>query len=292
MLLLAIVVSDWPTGVLSDFWAGHAMLTNIVSSLVFVVLGATLVERWLSRQENRRAEIITATALGAMANVPCAYQNALWFLLNGQAVHVDVDFRVTDAEQAVVAGILASHGFDVVAQTDVARGGAVPPEDVARLAVLLQDRQWVLTAHDLLLRTNQTARLILARWAQLMIASKETTRSLRQVTDLIDDIDEIRMSMNPINKHDRLATHADRELFVRRWRAGFVNAAVLYEDFGLTVGWQDFTRWSPELTQPEDRALMEARGLGRRARSATGRVYTTDAPPDLTLPATPEQPTG
>lgn len=283
-LLLVTVGSDWPTGLLTQYWSDHAMLTNIVSSLIFVALGATIVERWSSRQSDKRFSVIESTTYEAVANTPLGIRRALWFLVNGGRVLDDEDFKLTDDEADRLALIFQRHGFSVASEKEVSRGNVSVPSDVARLAALIHDPDWLALAHPLLLRTVHTSRLAVARWAHLLITTRQSANALNDLVAVIEDLRALVTALNPVRTTDVLANDDEREAFVTTWRMCFVNAAIIYEDFMLGARTPGFVRWSPELTQSSDAARLTELNIQRDKRSRrSGAVYSSSQLPSVTL---------
>jgi hypothetical protein len=112
ILLVTVVVTDWPLGLMSEFWAAHSMLTNVVSSLLFLLFGATIVEAWLSREDSRRFRVIQAAAFSSLSNSPLTQRRALWFLVNGGKIMGNADFRISQEEVERLDSIFRSHGFE------------------------------------------------------------------------------------------------------------------------------------------------------------------------------------
>ena len=172
ILLLFLVITDWPLGMLSEFWAEHSMLTNVVSSLLFLLVGATIVETWLSREDYRRFQVIQAAAFSSISNAPLTQRRALWFLVNGGRIQENADFRIKTEESARLDRIYRRYRIDVASEDDVRLGRKSIPDDVQRLRVLAVDREWLALAYEVMLRSLYNSRLIIARWANLLITSE------------------------------------------------------------------------------------------------------------------------
>jgi len=140
-------------------------------------------------------------------------------------------------------------------------------------------------AHSVIRRTLHASRVVVARWAHLLITSKQSARALDEIAAVLSDLDALRILINPNDKTAVMSTNAKREEFVRRWRKAFVNAAVIYEDFEFSARLPGFIRWSPELTQDSDREVMAAAGIEVDKRSpVSGRIYSDLPPISLTVP--------
>lgn len=89
--LLVMLVSDWPLGVLSKFWADHSVLSATLSTVLFVGVGVLAFEAHDARVQADLDESVTAAGMGgivdhvidvevalALASAPLEPDTAVW----------------------------------------------------------------------------------------------------------------------------------------------------------------------------------------------------------------------
>jgi hypothetical protein len=286
ILLITVVVTDWPLGLMSNFWAAHSMLTNVASSLLFLLFGATIVEAWLSREDSRRFRVIQAAAFSSLSNSPLTQRRALWFLVNGGKIMGNADFRVSQEEVERLDSIFRPHGFEEASEDDVRLGRLAIPDDVRRLKILVADRDWLELAYEVCLRSLYNSRLIISRWAHLLITSERASVALEQLALVILDLQELRkLMLSLLSRDDDSLNNSDSERFCKLWRKCFVNSCAAYGDLAQSGMSAELADWDSGmlLLQSDDRAVIQAIVAGRRdkRRFPIGRVYSPNNLPQL-----------
>ncbi|WP_139334983.1 hypothetical protein [Mycobacterium sp. GA-1841] len=66
--LLAMLLTDWPLGVLSEFWADHSVLSAVLSSLLLVGLGFLAFEVHDTRVQSELDDNVTAAGMGGIVD--------------------------------------------------------------------------------------------------------------------------------------------------------------------------------------------------------------------------------
>jgi len=184
-LLVLLAVTDVRMPGVREFWAEHAMLTNLLSSVLFVVLGLTIVNGWLRWREARRVRLVIIVAFASVGRFLLAYRRIMWFLLYGGRFLGDPDFRVTDAQSAALRDVLARHGLSEVDEHVAVQDdeGSAARQMHARLCILAADLDWVLLAHDLLRNTFFRSRIVLSRWASLLVITDVSSAVLQEMAE-------------------------------------------------------------------------------------------------------------
>ncbi|ANY05758.1 hypothetical protein [Pseudonocardia sp. HH130630-07] len=289
-LVLVLVLGDWPSGVLTEFWAEHAMLTNVVSSLLFLLVGATLVEWWIARQDARRYRIIEVTAYGAVARAPLAARRALWGLLNGGTGSGDADFGIREHERTEIEAAFARRGLAPASELEIVHRVAPLPPDVERLAVLIGDERWRRTALTVIRRAIDSARVITARWAQVMLSAQRSAETLGAIGVVIEDLRRVRRILHELSGPGADPADVDRiRAAAIAWRTAFVHAADAYEHIADAAHPDTHENWTELLIQPADLRVLRVRDGTRESWSP---VYGPDRPPavDLAFLEPPEDP--
>lgn len=283
IFLLFLVITDWPLGLLSEFWAEHSMLTNVVSSMLFLLMGATIVEAWLSREDSRRFQVIQAAAFSSLSNAPITQRRALWFLVNGGHIQGNADFRITPDEAARLERIYQRHGLRAASEEDVRLGRMPIPDDVQRLRELATDREWLELAYEIILRSLYNSRLIIARWAHLLITSEEASYALQQMSIVILDMQELRKKILSILSIPTARDSNEAVALIRLWRKCFVNSCAAYGDLAQSGMSADLADWDTGmlLLQPADRELIVSKARRNGRRFPIGRVYTAEQMPAI-----------
>jgi hypothetical protein len=66
LVLLAMLLSDWPSAVLSEFWADHSVLSAVLSTLLLVGVGFLAFEAHDARIQSELDESVTAAGMGGI----------------------------------------------------------------------------------------------------------------------------------------------------------------------------------------------------------------------------------
>jgi hypothetical protein len=276
LLLVSLALTDWQADGIRRFWAEHAMLTNLLSSAVFVVVGFTFVDRWLKRREARRLRLVIAVAFASVGRFLLAYRRVMWFLLYGGEFLGDPDFRVTDAQVAALRKILFRHGLsevdEHVAVQDDEACSASRMQD--RLQVLAGDLEWVRLAYDLLRDTFFRSRIVLSRWASLLVTTEVSSAALQEMAEQAYDLGDLFVQFRDHIRREHPAAFDPAAVpgLVLQWRMVFTNTVALYWRLAHLTG-QQSRPWPTDgrnLLLPIDR---EALDTPRRRGPAPVRPY-------------------
>ncbi len=66
--LLAMILTDWPLGVASEFWADHSVLSSTLSSLLLVFLVFLIYERGAVKRQGELARNLSGAGLGGIVD--------------------------------------------------------------------------------------------------------------------------------------------------------------------------------------------------------------------------------
>jgi hypothetical protein len=281
-LLVLLAVTDVRMPGVREFWAEHAMLTNLLSSVLFVVLGLTIVNGWLRWREARRVRLVIIVAFASVGRFLLAYRRIMWFLLYGGRFLGDPDFRVTDAQAAALRDVLARHGLSEVDEHVAVQDddGSAARQMHARLCILATDLDWVLLAHDLLRNTFFRSRIVLSRWASLLVTTDVSSAALQEMAEQAYDGGDLFVEFRDHIRRDRPKEFGPDDVpdLALRWRMVFTNTVVLYWRLSRLTG-QQSRLWPTDgrnLLLPIDRQLPDAPGNGRtfmRIRATSMRPY-------------------
>ena len=278
------------------------MLTNLVSSALFVLLGLTVVNGWLRGRDARRLRLVVVVAAASVGRFLLAYRRTMWLLLYGGRFLGDPDFEVSDERLATLRAVLARHQLSEIDEHLAVSDddGVAAVQMHARLCVLAADLEWVQLAHDLLRNTFFRSRIVLSRWAPLLVTSDVSSAALWEMAEQVHGGGDLfLMFRNHIHQDRSHRDHSHQEHpagfasedvaeLALRWRMVFTNAVVL--DWRLTaLTGQQARVWPTDgrnLLLPVDRQTLHEPGHRWRARPSVSRPYRS---PD-TLPRWIEPP--
>ena len=273
-LLLISVASDWPLGVLSNFWSSHSLLANLYSSALFVVLGISVVERYLRKRNDRHIALVAAVASDAAGRGPLSQWRTMWFLVNGGEYTADLDFSIAFAKIAGIKRALQRNGLPEVDESEVRSGTASLPDLTARLTILTNDRQWVSLTHDILREFTFRFRALIARWSPLLASTTESANVLLDLAAQAQELTDLFIRLRPIARQGRASlTLEEFAQFNKRWRTALCNAVVLDEALAHFSGQPRFP-WSAGsrlLLAESDRDLV---GIAQRKHSGSVRIHS------------------
>lgn len=229
-IILALSVADWLSGELRTFWMEHTFLTGSLSSTLFLLLGATLVQDWMARRDESRLRIIILVACGALARAPLAQRRMMWFLVNGGALLEDGDFRGDPSLTSQIRNALARNRIPEASENLVINGTLRAPAVERRLEILARDPEWLNAAYSLLRAVSHGFRSVIARWAPLLTGSDRSANILIELAQQSDELTRVQVMLLPIARQqaDLLSDEAVQDL-ARVWGKALANAVALDE---------------------------------------------------------------
>ncbi|MFD3620653.1 hypothetical protein ACFWWT_36565 [Streptomyces sp. NPDC058676] len=274
VVIVGLTVTDWPQGSLRSFWNQHAFLAGSLSSVLFLALGATLVEEWIARRDEARLRLVILVACGALARAPLAQRRVMWFALNGGHFIEDADFRFDGESADRIRAILARHDLAEVTENDAINEVVVPPT-ASRISVLAADPEWAGAAYELLRGCSHGFRAITARWAPLLTGTDTSAAILEEIALQSEQLTQIQVRLLPVAR-GRVREFQPGEIdeLGEVWRREFANSIAL--DEALTQlsgkrgpGWVTDGR---KLLEATDLEALRVRESARERRSM--RLYT------------------
>lgn len=272
-LFLVSAASDWPLGILTNFWSSHSLLTNLYSEALFVLIGISVIEHYLRRRNDRRSALVAAVASDAAGRGPLSQWRTMWFLINGGRYVADLDFPITSTRIDAIKDALRRNGLSEADESEV-RSARIPLPNLAeRLTVLVSDSEWTSLVYEILREFTFRFRVLIARWSPLLASTTESASVLLDLAAQAQELTDLFIRLRPIVIDGRSSlTPDDLNQFIEHWRMALCNAVALDEALAHFSGQADFP-WSAgsRLLLPEtDRELAE--GM-RGKRRGTMRVY-------------------
>lgn len=230
VVIAALTATDWPQGGLRSFWNQHAFLAGSLSSVLFLALGATLVDDWIARRDQARLRLVILVACGALARAPLAQRRVMWFALNGGHFFEDADFRLDHESADRIRAILIRHGLHEIKENDVINGAAVPPGMASRISELVNDPEWAQAAYDLLRECSHGIRSIMARWASLLTGTDKSAAILEDIALQSEQLTQVQVKLLPVAR-GRVMEFQPEEIdeLGELWRKAFANSIALDE---------------------------------------------------------------
>ncbi|GAA2613438.1 hypothetical protein GCM10010304_77620 [Streptomyces roseoviolaceus] len=274
-VIVGLTVTDWPLGGLRSFWNQHSFLAGALSSVLFLALGATLVEEWIARRDEARLRLVKLVACAALARAPLAQRRAMWFALHGGHFIEDADFRLKRETLDRTRAILARQNLAEVKENDVLNEVVEPPDAASRISILASDPEWAQTAYDLLRDCSHGFRVITARWAPLLAGTDASAAILEEIALQPEQLTQVQVKLLPVARGRVSSFHPDEvEELSELWRRKFANSIAL--DEGLTqLSGKRGPSWVTDgrrLLEPADLEVLRAREAMRDTRSM--RLYT------------------
>lgn len=162
----ALVASDWPSGLLTGFWAQHSLLGGVISGLILLAIGSLIVERYINAQEARRWKRISHIAYRDLASSQLLAYRILTVSSVGRYGAVDVQDLPPQDWESDVNRILGRYNL---------RGEGLPRRS---LPLLVQDLEWLSLARRSVLQLLEANRAVLAQWSPVLIQTDDLYRGL------------------------------------------------------------------------------------------------------------------
>jgi hypothetical protein len=228
VLFLISAASDWPLGVLKNFWSSHSLLTNLYSEALFVVIGISVIEHYLHRRNDRRLALVAAVASDAAGRGPLSQWRTMWFLVNGGEYISDLDFPISSARIKGIRNALQRNGFPEVKESEVRAASAPLPDLTERLTLLTTDRQWVSLAYSILREFTFRFRILIARWSPLLASTTESGDVLLDLAAQAQELTDLFIRLRPIAMEGRSSLTPDEFVqLIEHWRMALCNAIAM-----------------------------------------------------------------
>ncbi|MFG2472320.1 hypothetical protein ACGFXB_43775 [Streptomyces canus] len=243
--------------------------------MLYLALGATLVEEWIARRDEARLRLVILVACGALARAPLAQRRVMWFALNGGHFIEDADFQLAPESADRVRAILARHDLAEVKENDAINEVAVPPGTAVRISVLATDPEWAQTAYDLLRGCSHGCRVIMARWAPLLTGTDTSAAILEEIALQSEQLTQVQVLLLRVAR-GRVSEFQPEEIdeLGELWRKEFANSIAL-EGALTQLSGKRGPGWVPDgwnLLEATDLEALRARESVGERRSM--RLYT------------------
>jgi hypothetical protein len=140
---IMLMLLDWPLGYAREEYLNHPLLTGVLSSLIPIVIGATLVKAYIDHRENARWRVASKVAYNSLLRAPLAQRRVMWFLLCGGPIVEDRDFAFEAKYAARITKLLRHNHMKERSEASSFMEGR--PDLEARLARLVTSSSSVVT---------------------------------------------------------------------------------------------------------------------------------------------------
>lgn len=215
---LAIVISDWPLGLSSDFASKHPVTAAVLGDLVIVLLAATVIETYLAHRSRVLRSRVFTVAQDDLAN-QYNLTRRLMLQLPGIECFDDRATRpLTSDASRKLTNLLSSHFAELPYSRDLDNLDA-------RLTQVIGDPEWLAFANVQLQARQVEWRRVLAQWSPAMLPDGVLSEVLLTAASFNRRINYVQV---PIIQFARIqsATLANKLEFVKVWH-DFVDELIL-----------------------------------------------------------------
>lgn len=265
----ALTATDWPTGLLTDFWVDHAMAAGVVSGLVLLGLAVFVVDGWLRERESRSWQRVGRIAFKALGRSVEEVREGMDQLLTGRFPHANGAIFTRPFSDRIEAVLAANPAWTQVDAQDEAGD-----DHAARLGALMSDTAWLQIADEGLKVIRWRHRDRISAWVAPMLTSDQLARTIdrvAQMNELVNDFHDplhallVRRETPRTGRvsNDALAGigFADiHDLAVERWQLALVEAVSIQEDLNRAAGDHGFVNVTGRRRLRDDeRRLLDER---------------------------------
>ncbi|MBA2725626.1 MAG: hypothetical protein H0U53_06520 [Actinobacteria bacterium] len=201
ILVLLFAATDWPLGVLSEFWVNHPLTVSLVSGLVLLGFAVFLVESFAEELEIARRKRIVMMSFRALAQEVKDVRTRLYHFLTGNDPNL-VGVETDQARLVATRSVLKGHPELEACKESEWR---------SRLAILLKDDEWVAVFLNGIRETKRRSWESLARWSPIVL-STSTLQYFDEIASLNYEINELQ----DVIKYGRPATGQGEDDWTKR----------------------------------------------------------------------------
>lgn len=221
----ALAATDWPLGLMAEFWRDHAMLGALVSGLVLFAVGYVIIEAWLARVDEKRWRRVADTGFQDLADVQLRLYRTLTVMAHGREGAIDVhDFEPLAEEGSLVRLQIDAH---VMADGNLL-------DAVSRMS---RNREWCALAYPILRELEREQRDAIARWAPVMIQSDRLCLVLDRVVTVSNHVRALRGDLRGTTRRRSVAGESKaHEMAPDAWRKCLEASFMLRDDLHAARG--------------------------------------------------------
>ena len=189
VITVLLLVSDWPSGWLQDFWLQHPFWTSVWSGFLLILIGILIVDALLRASEERRWQRISVMAFKAVGFAADELRNGMEQLLTGTYSH----FFNPPFEGEMLDRLtrqLAQHASRLAGFANTAHQ--------RRLEMLLHDRDLLWLIEKGVDALKHRHRAMLALWMPLTTTSDEFARIIQQQADLNESVAKLQLAIREL----------------------------------------------------------------------------------------------
>jgi hypothetical protein len=205
----SLAIVDLSVPAVASFFVGHAVFSSVLTSLLFLAIGYTVVDWLLAEHERRRWGRVRSIALVAIGRGALNQRRAMQYSVMLEDLHIDADFEpvaayneVATAVERCLAGnselqsisrneIVANQAGETEAELSKASVGGQVDEYERRLSMLIADPGWRRASYLLLREAAHSMNRLIGRWVPALSASERGMDVLTIMSDQADRLDDL-----------------------------------------------------------------------------------------------------
>ncbi|MGQ0778247.1 MAG: hypothetical protein ACT4NY_28210 [Pseudonocardiales bacterium] len=182
-LTVLVTASDWPTTLLSPFWASYPLATSIFSGLLLFGVAAFVIEALIEERELRRWRGVASIAYMSLGHLVSQMRVGMRFLVTAQLEPLH-EPPLDRPESHQLKEIIANRVDDF---------STTPSDELIK--VLALDIEWLLLARDGFAMLKFRFRERIATWVPAMLAAERLTCVVEQVAAVDYRRDDVETSL-------------------------------------------------------------------------------------------------
>ena len=217
--VIVLIALDLLLQPVATYLAAHAILSGILTSAVFLVIGYWIVDELLRDNERQRWARVKGIGLVALSRGVRIQRRAMAFCVCQQDRFTDADFnpaptRFDDIEGAVV---------------DVVQGAGSSEDYEFRLKACLQLDAWRTPAYLLLRDASHSLSRLIGRWAAVLAASSNGVGVLTLMSGQAAALDDLLRRLRDEFDGSGVIPEPVASQFCSEWMVQQANAVLIYE---------------------------------------------------------------
>ena len=208
-IAVSLAIVDLSVPAVASFFVGHAVFSSVLTSLLFLAIGYTVVDWLLAEHERRRWGRVRSIALVAVGRGALNQRRAMQYSVMMKDLHIDADFEPVAAYDEVATAVerclpgnselQSISGHEIVAnqtgkiEAEFSKASVDGPVDEyeRRLNILIADSDWQHASYLLLREAGHSMNRLIGRWVPALSASERGMDVLTIMSDQADRLDDL-----------------------------------------------------------------------------------------------------
>lgn len=250
---VTVAVLDWPIDLFDGWLSQHGLISDIIAGVLLVFVGFYFIEAWFSERQARKWEEVINIASKEVGYETFLLIRGMDHLISGRFSDLH-GLSILDEYDEDVQRILNGHGLVTSSR----------PSVTAHLQVLLENKDWVRLAVDLLDVLKHHHRRHIAQWVGVMLTTDLMTDYVNQASQINQTIFQIQDMLRIILKPEDarlarpeiqlIAKDPDQlnEAIISHWQTVNLKAKKLQQELMQAAGEDQWL--SPHISPDKDDA--------------------------------------